>query len=377
MPVDILSIIGGECMNLIKIKDENIFSVLVHPEKKVTNKAKYTTLQVCCAAVHFILIFTFAAANVLPMVIFNCFSTVCYILCGILIKKEKYIPLYYITYVEICLHSYVAAILVGWDTGFPMYIIGIMPVIIYMHFSFNENSSLKETLLIGICALTVFLSCKFITYFNEPLYELSPINAFWIYIFNSLCTFGLILLFSVIFLSEIKSAHAVLKKQNARLDRIAGTDVLTGLYNRRSMDKFLKNAAASKVTYSLIMCDIDDFKKINDTYGHKCGDMVLKEISKIIVSGLRDNDFVCRWGGEEILILVNDTTLKSAAMAAERIRSSIEKLSLESNGHTVRCTITLGAAESSEGSSPEDVISIADSRLYTGKRTGKNRVVIS
>lgn len=365
-------------MNLIK--SENIISELLQPEKRITNKTKYTTLQVCCAAVHFILIFTFASVNVLPMVIFNCFSTLCYLLCGILIKKEKYVPLYYITYIEICLHSYVAAIIVGWDTGFPTYIIGIMPVVIYMHFSLNDKSSLnslKETLLIGVCSLTVFLSCKLITYLNEPVYKLTPEFSFRIYIFNSVCTFSLILLFSIIFLSEISYARTVLENRNARLDRIAGIDALTGLYNRRSMDKFLKKASVSENTFSLIMCDIDDFKKINDTYGHKCGDLVLKEISKAIVSSLRDNDFVCRWGGEEILILANNTPLSAAAMAAERIRSQIEKLEVESGEQTVRCTITLGAAESSEGNTPEDIISIADSRLYKGKRTGKNCVVIS
>lgn len=343
----------------------------------VTNKVKYSILQWSTAAVHFALIFIFASVGVYSMTIFNIASTVCYLLCGILVKKERYILFYYITFLEICLHSYTATILVGWELGFPMYIIGIMPVIFYMHFSLNESASLRESLLIGLCCLVSFIVCRIISYRIEPVYTISPKASMHIYIFNTLCAFGLLMFFSLFFLREIQFSRSVLEEQNARLDKIAGIDSLTGLYNRRSMDKFLSSALSSGKTFSVIMCDIDDFKKINDTYGHKCGDMVLKEISKIIVSGLRDNDFVCRWGGEEILILVNDTTLKSAAMAAERIRSSIEKLSLESNGHTVRCTITLGAAESSEGSSPEDVISIADSRLYTGKRTGKNRVVIS
>ncbi len=352
-------------------------SEFLRSEITLSNKVKYTALQLCAAAVHCTLIFIFVSVRVYPMVIFNCFSTLCYLLCGILIKKEKYIPLYYITYFEVSLHSCIAAILVGWESGFPMYIIGILPVIIYMHFSFNEKKNLVETLLIGIFSLGIFLCCKIVTYLNEPVYYLSDDASFKIYIYNSFCTFGLILLFSVIFLNEIKSAQTVLENRNAQLDKIAGIDALTGLYNRRSMDKYLRSAAASGNIFTLIMCDIDNFKNINDTYGHNCGDIVLKEISRTIVSSLRDGDYVCRWGGEEILILANNASLTDAAMAAERIRSRIEKLTVESDGNIVKCTITLGAAENREGTSLEDIINLADDRLYTGKRSGKNRVVIS
>lgn len=358
-------------------KDKFFSSELLQSDMKITNKVKYTILQMCCAFVHLMLIFIFAAFGVYPMVIFNIFSTICYLSCGILVKKELYIPLYYITFVEISLHSYIATILVGWETGFPMYIIGITPIIFYMHFSLNENSTLYETLLIGLCSLATFVSCKFISYKTEPLYTIPDEPSFWIYIFNSLCTFAMLVLFSLIFLREIKSAHTKLENQNAQLDRIAGIDALTGLYNRRSMDKFLAAAMSCPNDFSIIMCDIDDFKKVNDTYGHKSGDKVLQAISKIIVSSLREDDFVCRWGGEEILILISGTALNPAAMAAERIRSQVEKMSVDSDGQAIKCTLTIGVAERSEGKSTDDIIALADERLYKGKRSGKNRVVES
>ena len=358
-------------------KDKFFSSELLQSDMKITNKVKYTILQMCCAFVHLMLIFIFAAFGVYPMVIFNIFSTICYLSCGILVKKELYIPLYYITFVEISLHSYIATILVGWETGFPMYIIGITPIIFYMHFSLSENSTLYETLLIGLCSLATFVSCKFISYKTEPLYTIPDEPSFWIYIFNSLCTFAMLVLFSLIFLREIKSAHTKLENQNAQLDRIAGIDALTGLYNRRSMDKFLAAAMSCPNDFSIIMCDIDDFKKVNDTYGHKSGDKVLQAISKIIVSSLREDDFVCRWGGEEILILISGTSLNPAAMAAERIRSQVEKMSVDSDGQAIKCTLTIGVAERSEGKSTDDIIALADERLYKGKRSGKNRVVES
>lgn len=341
----------------------------------VTNKVKYTILQWCTAAVHFALIFIFASVGVYSMTIFNIASTVCYLLCGILVKKERYILFYYITFLEICLHSYTATILVGWELGFPMYIIGIMPVIFYMHFSLNESASLRESLLIGLCCLVSFIVCRIISYRIEPVYTISPKASMHIYIFNTLCAFGLLMFFSLFFLREIQFSRAVLEEQNARLDKIAGIDSLTGLYNRRSMDKFLSSALSSGKTFSVIMCDIDDFKKINDTYGHNSGDEVLKRISETMISILRENDFVCRWGGEEILILASGTPLNGAALVAERIRAHIEDMEVFCEEHTIKCTITAGAAESTEAATIEEIISLADERLYSGKKSGKNKVV--
>lgn len=341
----------------------------------VTNKVKYTILQWCAAAVHFMLIFIFASVGVYSMTLFNIASTICYLLCGILVKNERYILFYYITFAEICLHSYTATILVGWGPGFPLYIIGIMPVIFYMHFSLNESASLRESLFIGLCCLLTFVICKIISYKIEPIYTISERASTYIYIFNTICTFAILLFFSLFFLREIQFSRSSLEEQNARLDKIAGIDSLTGLYNRRSMDKFLNSALSSGKTFSVIMCDIDDFKKINDTYGHNSGDEVLKRISETMISILRENDFVCRWGGEEILILASATPLNGAALVAERIRAHIEEMEVESEEHIIKCTMTAGAAESTEAATIEEIISLADERLYSGKRSGKNKVV--
>lgn len=354
---------------------KQLFSKIFVDGTAVTNRIKYTILQWAAATVHFLLIFIFASVGVYSMVVFNIASTICYILCGILVKKERYILFYYIAFVEICLHSYIATILVGWAPGFPLYIIGIMPVIFYMHFSLDESAGLHESLLIGLCCLMTFVVCKIISYRIEPIYVISERAATYIYIFNTFCTFGLLLFFSLFFLREIQFSRSVLEEQNAKLDKIAGIDALTGLYNRRSMDKLLNNAVNSGKTFSVIMCDIDDFKKINDAYGHNSGDEVLRRISEAVMSILRDNDFVCRWGGEEILILAGATPLNGAALVAERIRTHIEEMEIMCDDCCIRCTITAGAAESTEAGSIDEIIGLADERLYCGKKSGKNKVV--
>lgn len=357
------------------INTEKLFSKLFDNGKAFTNRRKYTILQWSAAAIHFILIFIFASLGVYSMSVFNIVSTICYILCGILVKKERYILFYYIAFVEICLHSYIATIFVGWGPGFPLYIIGIMPVIFYMHFSLDESAGLHESLLIGLCCLLTFVVCKIISYRIEPIYIISEKAAVLIYIFNTFCTFALLLFFSLFFLREIQFSRSVLEAKNAQLDKMAGIDALTGLYNRRSMDTILKNAVNSGKTFSVIMCDIDDFKQINDAFGHNIGDEVLRRISENIVSLLRENDYVCRWGGEEILILAGGTPLKKAALAAERIRANIERIEIEKGEDLIMCTITAGVAESTEAGSIEEIIGLADDRLYSGKKSGKNKVV--
>ena len=117
-----------------------------------------------------------------------------------------------------------------------------------------------------------------------------------------------------------------LEQENLELEELARFDPLTHLFNRRSMHEVLHRAmnevVGSGETFCLIMADIDDFKKINDTYGHDCGDEVLIAISGIISSNVRENDFVCRWGGEEILILLR-AELDTAKRVAERVREEI------------------------------------------------------
>ncbi|MBQ7784386.1 MAG: GGDEF domain-containing protein [Oscillospiraceae bacterium] len=352
-----------------------IIRQLFSSEGRLSNTLKYTVLQNGCVAVHFLLIFVFLLLDVIPMVVFNIFSTICYIACGSLVRNGKYITFYYITFAEICLHSYIASILLGWNSGFPLYIIGIMPVIFYMHFSLDVSSTIKDTFLIGICGFLTFITCKLISYNIEPFYHITEKNALVLYIFNSLCTYTILLFFSMVFLKEMQSSHAVLEDENAQLGRIAGTDTLTGLLNRHSMNRIMESTISSGVPFSLMMCDIDDFKKINDTYGHNNGDEILKAVSDIITDNMNERDYVCRWGGEEIMILTVGMPLSAAASAAERIRHDISEIEIITGGDSIGCTITIGVAENTEADTISEIISLADKRLYKGKNSGKNCVV--
>lgn len=163
------------------------------------------------------------------------------------------------------------------------------------------------------------------------------------------------------------------------LEKYVNYDTLTHLLNRRSMDNYLqaahRQAKTGQATFCLMMMDIDDFKKVNDTYGHDCGDEVLKYVAHTISTGVKKNDYVFRWGGEEILVLLN-TDFDKALAAAERIRADIARDPVDYRGTTkVPVTITIGVSPYTAGATIQQMMDDADAKLYYGKKHGKNQVV--
>lgn len=163
------------------------------------------------------------------------------------------------------------------------------------------------------------------------------------------------------------------------LEKYANYDTLTHLLNRRSMDNYLqeayRQANTGKSSFCLLMADIDNFKQVNDTYGHDCGDEVLKYVAQTISTGVKKNDTVFRWGGEEICILLN-TDEERAVAAAERIRADIAKDPVNyRNEASVSVTVTMGVSPYRNGMSIQSMMDDADAKLYWGKQHGKNQVV--
>ncbi|MBO7363186.1 MAG: GGDEF domain-containing protein, partial [Lachnospiraceae bacterium] len=196
--------------------------------------------------------------------------------------------------------------------------------------------------------------------------------------FNVFFASMLIIWMSHFFVLGYKNSIDILAKKNTTLDEEASLDPLTGLYNRRTMETNLEGALeAAKKTgalFSLVMGDIDFFKRINDTYGHECGDVALVQVADILKTCVRDGDVVCRWGGEEFLLLVKGNR-NVASTVAERIRARIENNVVEYGEHRITFTMTLGVSTYAPGYSLESLVTQADENLYYGKEHGRNQVV--
>ena len=168
---------------------------------------------------------------------------------------------------------------------------------------------------------------------------------------------------------------AELKAANGKLRGMAFRDGLTGLYNHMYFQDFIDKELSKAIRYerpfALIMLDLDYFKKINDTYGHPVGDLVLKAVSSKIEQTVRKSDVVARYGGEEFAIVLPETQMKGAVVLADRLRKIIEQMTIESNGDRIKTTISLGVTIWEPGSGAIDkarVIDAADKALYKSKK---------
>ena len=169
-----------------------------------------------------------------------------------------------------------------------------------------------------------------------------------------------------------------LKEKSNLLEYQASHDKLTGLFNRNRFDeiytKEIKRTKRYNNELSIIIFDIDDFKMVNDTYGHQIGDEVLKEISKIALDNVREQDITARWGGEEFFILLPQTNLSGAVIVANKIRTSTQNHIFTEK--SLKITASFGVAQFCiENDDEKTIITRADELLYEAKRTGKNKVM--
>jgi diguanylate cyclase (GGDEF)-like protein len=176
---------------------------------------------------------------------------------------------------------------------------------------------------------------------------------------------------------RVKELQDVLRTRNAELDHIARSDPLTGLANRRHLDEQLAVHAASAARHnhelSVAVIDIDNFKSVNDTYGHNAGDTVLREVARRLAETARVEDVVGRWGGEEFIVILPHCSVDDAAIVSERIRQAVGATPIQAeDGISIYVTVSVGCA----GGGVDRVIERADAALYAAKKGGRNRTVV-
>ncbi len=176
----------------------------------------------------------------------------------------------------------------------------------------------------------------------------------------------------------------VIKKINfmyTQTKHLSETDTLTRLSNRRCFEYNFEREFARSVRYksplSVAIIDIDFFKKINDTYGHLCGDYVLREVAYSMINNFRQTDFVSRYGGEEFAVILTETTGINALIPLERLRSTIENLKLSFGGREIKTSVSVGICSNNGNKDAWEMFAKADNALYEAKNSGRNMVKLA
>ena len=310
----------------------------------------------------------FWLCNASFLIWFSIPTALVYVIGYILISKERLDVYVRLIYFWITLYMCICTICLGYKFGFHLYCLSMIPIIFYTEYMADKlgRPRVNAFVVSGIVAICYLLSTGYAAYFM-PLYQVdnSIAGAFWTT--NSVIVIAFLVYYSKLMLSLIGDYENKLKDA-------ALTDKLTGLYNRHYMIGKLEETAKSDGSFFLAMADIDDFKKINDNYGHNAGDYILENVSRIM-NDTCSGSAIARWGGEEFLILTPGSVDDGGFDLIEKLRARVEGETFLFEGKTIKVTITSGLADCTNGSTLDKWVSEADGKLYLGKTSGKNRVV--
>ena len=357
---------------------------------EINSRLKYQMMFFACAFIHTVFFLVFSFAKIYLLMTFNIFSVTLYIVgayaCGTDNFEKNALKWIILIYTEITLHAIACTIHLGYDTYFFLYAMVELSISAYMLFFACDKKIFVRMIIIFVCiSLSALAGCQIYLSINPPLYTwafnktLPESTTNIMRLMNiSFCTI-IIFVFSVLFVIEI---NLLIRKLNAAYDKLSYTamhDSLTGLYNRHSLRDFFDSLDESGNEYCVALGDIDNFKKVNDTYGHDCGDEVLITVSDIIKDSMAEQDLACRWGGEEILIIMRGTR-DDCLDRMNDIRSRINASVVESGKTSIKVTMTFGFAdchevENSEKNHMDSIVILVDGRLYVGKKSGKNVIV--
>ena len=340
------------------------------------NVVRYRLIYSFCFVVHTFYAILFGCVGVTELMFFNIGSSVMYLSGLIAVRNNKFTLLWIsLLACEIMSHTVLCTIFLGFDFQFSLFSLAIMPIMYFMMFL---DPAVKRPFVfasvLSIINVIAMIGASDISVCKKPVYEFPYMFSASIARLNLIVAVLILISFSVVFIGKISYDLKVLKERNDNLDRLANYDQLTGLRNRNHIREIFELYIQSTDPYCVILGDIDDFKRVNDTFGHSAGDEVLKTVSSIISETVGDNGVVCRWGGEEILILLKGTT-ENGIKVNEEILTKIRNTTVTSGRYKIKVTMTFGLCDYGDAMNIEKLISLADKRLYIGKKNGKNQIV--
>ena len=290
-------------------------------------------------------------------------SIVFYFGCFYLVKKHKYY-----LYALLCGNEYlafiiVATFLIGFNTGFHFYLIGLTVVSFFTSY-FSKNKNMKGSIFWAGLSLAIYLMLYIVSSYRIPNYQIDKWLEMTLFTTHAILVFVFIVFYLVIFVKY------TLTLEN-RIMNESRTDELTQISNRYGLYDYFAQEE-NKFDKVLALFDIDNFKLINDNYGHVTGDFILKRVAEI-ASSILGESYVFRYGGEEFVTVIDK---EDAPNKLEELRKAIEDESFAFQGTKHKITITIGVANYNKDIALEKWVDLADEKMYTGKRSGKNQVVM-
>ena len=363
-------------IKFLRKKASDILFNLVNTSQSLEDFRYYISLALIlffAVLPHVIFLFIFAYTGHTFLTLVNIISVLIYLLISRLLHHKKYTFVASCICLEVVLFVILSTLYFGVSPCYQWYIILVIPP----YFLFLNAG--KRQSIVTVCAL--YLCFVIISLFDQwftPYYTGSL--TFVLRILNlNIVSLGFIFELSLNLIVK-NVVDGIYFKELEQFKLASWQDPLTSLYNRRYAEKYFqdlaaeKNESSPKTVTSLAMVDIDDFKNINDQYGHVAGDKVLQSLADLFKSGLRNTDLIIRWGGEEFLIILSGTSVEQACLVIDNLRQKIERLRLNIADTEIRYTITTGIAALTD-MDVESSIHLADQNLYRGKQSGKNKVV--
>lgn len=355
------------------MKARSIFDKSMH--FLVHNSIIFTVAVICL--VHAILLVMMAIVDVPPLVQFNILSVVVYLFCVLLCKFGHFMPVFVSVVLEVSIYTFISTYYIGFRCATYCFLFSIVPIIIYLGCYLFKGIKRLYVVLLLVLNFTAFVFLYMRYAMAQPVFELTPAARTVIVIFSSFAMVIATVFYSAIYIYSSEVEMTNLERKNKQLSADAQEDELTSLLNRRGflplVETFMDNEQSNH--FCIAFCDIDNFKRINDSYGHDCGDEVLRHITKLIKREMMGCD-ICRWGGEEIIIFMKDYDLTVAKEKMEYLRKYIESNPTVFFNKRIYATITIGLEENRDiYNDPEDIIKVADERMYYGKQHGKNILI--
>lgn len=346
-------------MEIIKVK-------LINSINWITSRRNHLFL-IACLLIHAVYAVVFHMIGIGFLTVLN-FCSCCFYFFYLFILQDASEKSMLSAYFEILLFSVLNELALGSEYGFFLYIFGMSATIFYMLPSYMNKrffyQSFGIVLVICLEAVVKLAGVPF-PWIGEMAKPYQPA----IFLANIGITASIVLASAFLYTQEIETVWDSL---NYKINH----DTLTGLYNRRYLEHKIRHMDHLQDEFVITMMDIDFFKKVNDTYGHDAGDIVLVKVAACLMEAATEDNLAVRWGGEEFILFFPNTKCEQAYTTVENVRKQVENMVIQAGEQKIHVTITGGIAEGFPGGNYETVIKRADDNLYIGKQKGRNQVIM-